>query len=308
MASPLVAERFVVTGASGFIGSHLATLIETQRPGATVLRVTRTPPRAAGWLEAELHTTAGASRLLNETSPDFVIHCAGAGAGNDPDVLFASNVRPALSLLEAAATCAPDARIVLLGSAAEYGATAMRTPRLKEDAPCEPLTPYGLSKLWQTEAMAMWARRGVRALCARVFNVVGAGMPSHLSIGSFALQLAAMTRSGAPAVLRTGSLTPRRDFLDIGDACRALLLLATSGSPGRVYNVASGKSIAIGAALDALVRGAGISPGIEQAPELVRANDLPDVVGDYSRLHDATGWTPECPALDALEAMGRTLR
>jgi GDP-4-dehydro-6-deoxy-D-mannose reductase len=308
MADRRVAERYVVTGASGFIGSNLATLIERERPDATVVRVARTPPRAPGWLEAELQTTSGASRLLSEASPDYVIHCAGAGAGNDPDVLFAANVRPALSLLEAVAACGTGARMVLLGSAAEYGATAMRMSRLTEDLPCEPLTPYGLSKLWQTEAVAMWARRGVNALCARVFNVVGPGMPSHLSIGSFALQLTEMARSGSPTVLRTGNLAPRRDFLAVDDACRALLLLASGGVAGGVYNVASGESIAIGAALDALARGAGLSPRIEQLPELVRANDLPDVVGDYSRLQEATGWKPERTALEALEAMGRTLR
>lgn len=308
MASRRVPERFVVTGASGFLGSYLATLIETERPEATVVRVARRPPRNPGWLEAELQTTAGASRLLSEASPDYLIHCAGAGAGSDPDVLFAANVRPALSLLEAVAACGMSTRMVLLGSAAEYGATALRSPRLTEDLPCEPLSPYGLSKLWQTEAMAMWARRGVNALCARVFNVVGAGMPSHLSIGSFALQLTEMARAGSPALLRTGNLAPRRDFLDVHDACRALLLLASRGASGGVYNVASGESITIGAALDALARGARLSPRIEQMPELVRANDLPDVVGDYSRLHEATGWKPERRALDTLEAMGRTLR
>ncbi len=299
--------RFLVTGARGFIGSRLAAHLEAQFPAATIIRGTRASQPGDGWVHADVRTTADATRLLADANPDVVFHCAGAGTGNEIGHLFAANVAPSLALLEALTLQSSGVRLVLLGSAAEYGATALRSARLSEASPCEPLSPYGLSKVWQTEGMKMWSRRGAHAVCARLFNVVGRGMPSHLSIGSFALQLAAMRRGTASSVLRTGSLVPRRDFLGVDDACRALTMIASHGRSGEVFNVASGRSISIADALHALARGAGVAPDVQQDEGLVRTNDLPDVVGDTALLQARTGWVPSTPAETVLEDIGRSL-
>lgn len=128
-----MAIRYLVTGARGFIGARLSEYLETHHEGAVVVRASRANASARGWIDADLRSTEHALRVVDRSAPDIVFHCAGAGTGNEIGQLFEANVAPSLALLEALTLRSPKTRLVLLGSAAEYGASAKQTPRLTED-------------------------------------------------------------------------------------------------------------------------------------------------------------------------------
>lgn len=268
-------RRVLVTGAEGFVGRH--AVLELRRRGWRVL--------AAGRRDADLRDAAAAAALVRAARPRVVLHAAGSTLGSDWGALWDANVATTVNVLSAVP---PGVRAVIAGSSAEYGAAAGRKP-LREDAECLPLGPYGSSKLSQTLAALSFRHRGLDVAVARIFNTSGPGGPDTLIPGAFARQLA----EGA-SVLRTGDLSPARDFVDIRDAARALADLCEPGVPGGVYNVATGRGTPIRAVVELLVRLAGRRVRVERDPARRRAKgaDIPFIAGDASKLRRATGWKP----------------
>lgn len=281
------AERALITGGTGFIGPQLEReLVDNGFEGTAV-----------GRSSGDVTDPQAMRRLVAEVRPTHVFHLAGVREG-ELDELLRINVWGTVNLLAAVAAEAPAARVLVAGSAAEYGETT-REP-VGEDHPLQPVTDYGVAKAAQElAAAAVAARRGLHLTRVRLFNVLGPGEPTSFVASAIAGRIAAIQAGTARPPLRTGDLSTRRDFVDVRDVARALRLAAARGDAGAVYNVCSGTATPIGRLVEELLAVAGLDIPVDPTPEPAVLN-VRGQAGTADLLRAATGWEPEHSLRDSL--------
>jgi GDP-4-dehydro-6-deoxy-D-mannose reductase len=295
--------RALVTGASGFVGGHLAAHLAEL--GVDVVGSAR-GERPRGWLgdwrQLDVRDGAEAEKVIAEVQPDVVFHLAGVDRNAALADLFDVYAVATQRLLAAVSRAGAGTRIVIAGSSAEYGFAPASELPIDEQGALRPLTPYGVSKCAQTLLALAAARAGADVVVTRTFNLVGPGEPATLVCGAFASQIAAREAGVEHGPLAVGNLESERDFLDVRDAVRAYALAAVNGSAGEIYNVCSGTATRVSDVLRMLVAGARTAIDVPPSPSAMPA-DVPAQVGDPSRLRAATGWTPAFTLEQSLEAL-----
>lgn len=294
-----MSDAVVVTGAAGFAGGHL---VEHLAGSHEVVAWARRPPPPelaglASWRQLDLLDREAVRAAVQAVRPRAVYHCAGASrvdtSWSDPAQSLAANVLATHYLLDALRRAGERCRVLVTGSAAVYAPCATR---LGEDARIAPDNPYAVSKLAQEElALRAVDEDGLDVIVARPFNHTGPRQTPAFVMASLARQIALAERGAIEPVLRVGNLDAARDLTDVRDVVRAYALLAAAGVPGEVYNVASGVAHAIRSMLDQLLAIATVRVQIETDERRLRPTDRPILVGDASKLHALTGWTPRIP-------------
>ncbi|MCU0255132.1 MAG: GDP-mannose 4,6-dehydratase [Vicinamibacterales bacterium] len=288
----------LVTGASGFVGSHLLPLVAAEGDVA-IHAWTRdvVPDWPARWTVIDMGDRRAVERAIAGAPPDVVYHLAGAAHVGQSFASVAdtleTNAFGTAVLLDALRAHAPHARILVVSSSTVYRASA---GPLDEGSPVGPTSPYGLSKL-AAERLAVRAHEqdGLHTVVARAFNHVGPRQSPAFFASSFASQIAEIERGARVSTLRVGNLDARRDLTDVRDVVRAYQALVRLGAPGGIYNVCSGRAHGIGEMLQAMIASARVPVAVEVDPALLRPNDTPLVLGSYARLAEATGWAPTFP-------------
>jgi len=291
----------LVTGASGFVGPHLAVALRAR--GARVVGLAADAPPAAppldGWHTADLLDAEAMARAVAASAPDEVVHLAGQSSAaksfEQPVETFRLNVTGTWNLLEALRRHAPRARALVIGSGEAYGPLPEGT-RAAEDAPFHPVSPYALSKAAADALAELHARaHGLDVIRTRSFGHTGPGQEPRFVLPSFAQQIAAIERGGAEPVLHVGNLEVARDLTDVRDVVRAYALLLERGQPGEAYNVCRGEAVKLTEVVRMLAARSRVSLRIEVDPARVRPSDLPWLVGDPAKLERDTGWRAEIP-------------
>lgn len=279
-------RRVLVAGAGGFLAGPLIARLERR---GRVFKIGRTA--APGAHAFDLSDPAQARAAANAARPDEVYLLAGTTRARGWDAMWRAHVTATVNLLEALAARGKPVRVVVAGSSAEYGAAGGRR-RPDEDAPLEPVTPYGSCKLAQTMAALSFARGPVEVVAARIFNVLGPGAPENLAPGAFARQVARVAGGLQPPEVLVGDLSPRRDYIDVRDVASALELLMRRGRSGECYNVGSGRSVPMSAVLRGLADAAGVTvrPVVDRAR--VRRSEVRDLAADARKIR-ALGWSPK---------------
>ena len=284
--------RAFVSGAGGFVGRHLVACLEAEGDEVAAL--------ADG---VDVADAAAVAAAIAAAAPQVVYHLAGwAHVGESWKhalEVVRVNVLGTAAVLEACRE-ARVGRLLVVGSADAYGDFSPEDLPLQEDLPLRPVTPYGASKA-AAEVLALQAARagGTDIVLTRSFNHTGAGQHPSFVVPALARRIVQAEESGG-AELPVGNLAAQRDLLDVEDVVRAYRLLALSGRPGQAYNVCSGVPVAIEEVARRLAELSGADLRLVVDPELVRAVDVPVVVGDGSRLR-SLGWQPRV-------ALGATLR
>jgi GDP-4-dehydro-6-deoxy-D-mannose reductase len=267
-----------------------------------VSRSGRVPEGARG-VSADLLDPAAARRAVGEAAPDVVYHLAGQAhvgrSWQEPLETLQLNAGTTLNVLEAVRASAPEARVIVVGSGEEYGPPAALP--VGEDAPLRPQTPYAAAKAASELLADVYAEvHDLTVLRTRSFNHAGPGQDPSFAVSSFSRQLAAgRLRGENPVRITTGSPRPRRDFTDVRDVARAYRLLAQGADPG-IYNVCSGRAVAVSELVSALGEVAGVEVDHAVDPELVREHEVMEIRGSHERLTQATGWHPEIPLAQTL--------
>jgi nucleoside-diphosphate-sugar epimerase len=296
-------SRFLVLGASGFLGRHIRARLESV-PDAEVVTAGRTGGEEGGRhvvLDLAATTAAELSLLLVTHVPDVVVNAAGLTVG-EPQALVATNIGGTFTLIEALRRARPYARLVHLGSAAEYGRVPERVPVAEGTAP-DPVSAYGVSKLAATHLVALARGAGLDAVVLRVFNPVGPGAPATSLPGRVVRELGRTV--GPHQAIELGPLTGHRDFVDARDVAEAVAAAALAPSlPCPVLNVGSGTATPIKALVDQLVRLARFSGFVRQgAPGSARSPDVPWQQADIRAIEAALGWTPRIDLATSLQDM-----
>ena len=293
--------RAFVTGGYGFVGTWLRAHLEDE--GDEIVA----PPTGF-----DVTDPAGVQKAMAEAAPEAVYHVAGLAhvgrSWEEPEEFFRVNAEGTLHVLRAAHLCDPSPRVLLISSAEVYGNVAPAQLPLGEDAPLRPVSPYAASKAAaELVGLQAYLGYGVPVIRARPFNHAGPGQDASFVVPALAARIIAAQASGA-GVLRVGNLSPRRDITDVRDVVRAYRLLVERGEPGEVYNVCSGRDVAIEQLVRRMLALAGADLKLEPDPELMRPADVPVLRGDPLRLRTATGWRPQIPLDDTLRAVLDSIR
>jgi GDP-4-dehydro-6-deoxy-D-mannose reductase len=301
--------RALVTGAAGFVGQWLSRALLADGWAVTGVSLEGAPSRgtltateraAITWQRADLRAPEAVAPLLDAVAPTAVFHLAGVAfvpaAGADPAAAWSANVLPAVHLMAAlgprvrAGTLDPT--VVLAGSAEQYGVHPADQQPLRETAALRPRTTYAATKVAQEVAVLAAARAdGVRVIPTRPFNHSGPGQSPEFLLPALVRRALAARADGA-ATLPLGNTAPVRDFSHVADVAAAYVALARAGTPGEVYNIASGAGHTVGAIVDRVLALTGCAARPTADPALQRPIDVPMLVGDPTKLRAATGWAP----------------
>ena len=286
----------LVTGAGGFAGGHL---IELLAGSADLVGWSRTQPppeiaTLAKWQRVDILDREQVTDTIAMLRPDSIFHCAGlphvAESWADTAAPLATNVLGTHRLIEAVERVGSRCRIVVTGSAQVY---APSNEPIAEDDLIAPSSPYALSKLAQEQLALRSNSDTVAVIVTRPFNHTGPRQKPAFLAPSVARQIVMFERGLLEPVLKVGNLDPSRDIMDVRDAVRAYAALMKTGTPGTIYNVASGVARPVRSIVEALVSRARVPVRIEQDPSRIRPSDVPVLAGNPRRLQQATGWSPQ---------------
>jgi GDP-4-dehydro-6-deoxy-D-mannose reductase len=299
-------KKILITGVGGFCARHLLRRLKARGDCIYGTDLGEQPPADRdidGYVHLDLTDSSKVSELLNYLQPDAVFHLAGLFSG-DPFQIYRVNFLGGLNLLEAIRKLAPDAKVLGIGSAAEYGEVPEENLPVQETSPCNPTNAYGISKYAMTLAAMDYARNyGVRVVIARPFNIIGPGMPASLVVGAILekIKKAFMTQQD-PVVIRVGNLFTERDFIAVDDVVEAYISLMEGDRWGEVFNICAGAPRSVQSVLESLISGAARPIQFRVDPSLVRLSDVRCVYGSFDKAHRAFGFSPKVP----LEAALRT--
>jgi len=290
-------DTILVTGATGFAGSHLLDRLADRAPLVAWYRPSGRPPdpnRHIDWRPVDLLDPAQVTRGLAEAAPTHIFHTAGApqvaASWTSAVPHFRINVLGTHHLLNAVRKSGRDCRVLVVSSAQVY---QVSDDPLDESAPLLPATPYGLSKLAQDRlAERAWREDGMDVVIARPFNHAGPRQAADFVVSSFARQIARIEAGLAPPEIHVGNLDARRDMTDVRDIVDAYVLLMASAPAGRPFNICSGRAWRIRDLLDELRHFARIPVDIVVDPARLRPIEVPVVQGDASRIRLELGWSP----------------
>jgi GDP-4-dehydro-6-deoxy-D-mannose reductase len=301
--------KVLITGITGFAGSHLAELLleekvqvfGTVRPRSRMDNLSPAVQARLDMRECELRDYASVKALLGAIRPDGIFHLAAQSfvptSWNSPGDTLSNNIMGQLNILEAMKDLGlKETAIQLACSSEEYGMVHEHELPITEDAPLRPLSPYAVSKVAQDLMGYQYSMSyGLRVVRTRAFNHEGPRRGDIFVTSNFAKQIVNIEKGHAEPVIRVGNLDARRDFTDVRDTVRAYWLLLQKGEPGEVYNIASGKSVRIGDMLDMLLEMTTADITVQTDPARLRPSDVPVLQGDFSRTQALTGWTPVIP-------------
>ncbi len=297
-------EPVLVTGAAGFVGSHLIDALHSSGTRVCGLYRPNTPPldwasvgSSIDWLALDLLDRKATAAAVADLRPLTIFHCAGAAhvgmSFNRTTPTFETNVLGTHHLLDAVRRSNLPARVLVPGSGLVY----RPSPKpLAEHDSVRPASPYALSKLAQ-ELLGMHFYRddGIEVLLPRAFNHIGPRQDPSYSASGFARQIALIEAGRTDPVLFVGNLDSQRDLSDVRDTVRAYLLISERGEPGRIYNVCAGRACAIGDILEGLIARARVKVTIRTDPARLRPHDASLLIGDAGRIERELGWKPEMP-------------
>lgn len=301
--------KALITGITGFAGSHLAEYLLEHHPEVEVLGVHRwrSPlDNIEGILdqvrliEMDMKDFHSVYRTLEEVRPDAIFHLAAQSfvptSWKAPADTIDTNLIGQTHIFEAIRALELDPVIQIACSSEEYGLVHPEETPIKESNPLRPLSPYAVSKVGQDFlAYQYFESYGLKAIRTRGFNHTGPRRGKPFVTSNFAMQLMRIEAGLQEPVIRVGNLDASRDFTDVRDMVRAYYLAVVKGKPGEVYNIASGTKITIRELLERLIELAGVDVKIEQDPDRMRPSDVEILLGDYSKFHADTGWKPEIP-------------
>jgi GDP-4-dehydro-6-deoxy-D-mannose reductase len=299
--------KLLITGAGGFVGGHLVDYLRAEHPGVQLFGLERAHgsaprdlPVGMAALPADLDDRGSVESALEEVEPDAVVHLAGQSSvqtsWTDPGSTLRTNVMGVIHLLDGLRRRGRPVRVLVVGSADEYGPVAPAELPLREDRPLRPASPYAVSKAAQGLLALQYAGAGgLSVLVTRTFPHTGPRRGEAFAESSFARQIADVEAGNRPPVLKVGNLDAVRDFTDVRDVVRAYWALLEHGASGQVYNVCSGAGVRIAEVLDQLRARSTAQVAVQVDPDRLRPVEVPALVGDPSKLRGATGWEPRIP-------------
>jgi GDP-4-dehydro-6-deoxy-D-mannose reductase len=292
--------RILITGGTGFVGTHLVRFLKSQDSQISVLATnnggsTREP--GVQYYEVEIRDAERVRSIVGEVNPEQIYHLAGITAVDiswaRPRLTYEVNVFGALNLFDAAMHLPVPPRILNISTSQVYAPTS---GILTEESRLRPDNPYAASKAMAEFLVPQYRDHTTGGIItARPFNHTGPGQPPTFVFPSIAKQFAEIESGFRPPKLNLGNISVRRDFTDVRDVVHAYYLLLERGRTSEVYNVCSGTPVLLSEIIDLFEKICGIDTTIETDPHKVRSREVAEIFGDPHKLEAETGWCREIP-------------
>ncbi|MBR0093240.1 MAG: GDP-mannose 4,6-dehydratase [Lachnospiraceae bacterium] len=300
-------KKALIFGAGGFVGGYLTE--ELQSHGYDVYGCGHfTKPEDRRLTDAyvcDILNQDQVKTVIYRTRPDCIVNLAGISSvglsWRIPQTTVNVNVIGALNILETVSKTDLDPRILFIGSAEEYAA---QTRPIRETDPLDANNPYGISKVMLERYCELYrSSRHMRVYYVRAFNHTGVGQADSFVIPSWCRQVAEISASGKPGVLRVGNLSVERDFCDVRDIVRAYRLVLESDDCSEVYNISSGEAIALQKMLEFITSLSTQEIEISVQENLIRPAENPYICGDHGKITEKLGWKPEIDLFETIRGM-----
>lgn len=301
----------LVTGAEGFIGSHLVKFLQAQgwRVVGSYLdnSLSFQSLPSVRFEQCDLRNGQRVTQLLADCAPTHIFHLGAqslpTASWADPVTTFESNIMGSLYLLEAVRRMKKAPVIVSACSSAEYGNVTASAIPVKEEQPLQPMHPYGISKVClDLLAREYFLDYKIPTVNIRLFNTTGPGKTNDAP-SDFVRQLARIKKGLQDPVIEVGNLKPRRAFLDVQDTVRGFYLAAMKGKRGEAYNLCATRTYRIQEVLHTAIRLAGVKVEIRPIPRLMRPSDEKIIFGSTQKIRKDTGWRPQNTVEQTLKSM-----
>lgn len=239
------------------------------------------------WHKIDLTCFDHVSKTINDIMPDKIYNFAGTFS-NDYDIDYRANVLLPKYIFDSIIQARLKARVLLIGSAAEYGKIDTKDNPIREDHPLNPVSIYGLTKVYQTHLMKYYFNsKGIDVVMARPSNLLGKGFSNKLFIGSIYDQIEQFMK-GIITEIQVGNLENKRDYISIDDAVRDYQIIMEHGQSGETYNVAKGKSVQIKTLLEKALLENNIPLTAIKSTKTINSNkfDIKDIWCDITKLSE----------------------
>jgi len=315
-------QRILITGITGFVGSHLADFIlglenssrDFKLFGTRRWHLSRMDKVAhvedrIEWRELNLCDPIGVRDMIAEVQPDVIFHFASESfvspSWKHPSHYMTVNYNATVNLLDALKHIDSPCRFHIPGSGEEYGEVREDELPITEETVLRPVNPYAVSKIAQDLiGYTYFKSYGIHVIRTRAFNHEGPRREKVFGIPWYAYQIARVEAGLQEPVLKVGHIDDRRNFTDVKDMVRAYWMAAEKCEPGVLYTVGSDEAESVFSfreALEMLITSS-TTPGItyEQDPQYVRPTNVPRLICDTTKFRAATGWKPTIPFAQTL--------
>ncbi len=299
--------KVLITGITGFAGSHLADFILDNVKGAKVFGIERPRSRTdyikhiknkIVFFDCDIRDASSVKRIIKATKPDRIFHLAAQTfvptSWRAPQETLTTNIIGQLNIFEAIRDAKISPLVQIAGSSEEYGLVRKKDIPIKETCPLAPLSPYAVSKVGQDFLGYQYFKSyGLNVVRTRGFNHTGPRRGEFFCCSNFAMQIAKIEKGLQKKEIFVGNLKAVRDFTDVRDMVKAYWLSLSKGKPGEVYNICSGKGYSIKEILEILLNFSKIKIKIKEDTKRKRPSDVPKLIGDNSKFRAKTGWKPK---------------
>jgi GDP-4-dehydro-6-deoxy-D-mannose reductase len=304
--------NLLITGASGFVGTHLAKMYSQEKRRVKLNCLTfggfseLTRFVSQNQLhEVDLKNQEKLNDLVKKTKPTHIIHLAALAAVGEsfikPQRVLENNIIITVNLLETVRKYAKKAKLLLIGSADEYGLVEPNEVPIKEGVPLRPTSPYAVSKVAvDFLGLQYFLSYKLKIVRLRPFNHIGEYQALGFAVSDFAKQITE-AEMGKKEIIKVGNLSAVRDFTDVKDMVNAYDLALAKCLPGEVYNIGSGKGIRMQDLLNMMLKKANREIRVEVDPKRYRPVDVEAIIADSTKFEKQTGWKPRIPLESTLE-------
>jgi GDP-mannose 4,6-dehydratase len=301
--------KILITGITGFVGSHLAEYILSLKKENEVHGICRWRSPKDNLIniydkvilhEADLQDLSSLVYTLKEMKPDIIFHLAAQSyvlaSFNSPVHTLMTNAIGTTNLLEAVRILTIDPIIHICSSSEVYGQVTRDDIPIKENCPFRPASPYAVSKVAEDMiALQYWLSYKIKTIRTRMFTHTGPRRGDIFAVSFFAKQIAACELGLKEGIVYVGNLDSVRTFCDVRDAVRAYWIMVNKCRPGEVYNIGGNQTKTIREILDTLLSFSKIKLKVKVDPRLLRPSDVTLQIPCTDKFKIETGWEPEIP-------------
>jgi len=306
--------RVLITGITGFVGSHLAEYLLTKR-NVEIFGILRWRSRLdnikhimdkLNLIECDIRDLASVIETIDRIRPEKIFHLAAQSfvpsSWKAPQASLDTNIIGNLNILEAVRRIDINPWIQIACSSEEYGMVYENEVPIKETNPLRPLSPYAVSKVAQDLlSYQYYMSYKLNVVRTRAFNHTGPRRGEVFVSSNFAKQIAEIEHGLKEPIIYVGNLEALRDFTDVRDMVKAYWIALEKCEPGEVYNICSGKAYKIKEILNILLSMTKMKIEVKQDPSRMRPSDVPILLGDNTKFCKQTGWKPEISFEKTLE-------